>query len=82
MYSISINSNHILNSPNNDNTNLMEEKGDTVIMNLLHNLPHNVYGINPSVYMFTQPVPINKSDFENIFYNFKESVKKNIEFSL
>ena len=41
MYSISINSNHILNSPNNDNTNLMEEKGDTVIMNLLHNLPHN-----------------------------------------
>ena len=47
MYSISINSNHILNSPNNDNTNLMEEKGDTVIMNLLHNLPHNVYGINP-----------------------------------
>jgi len=80
MFSISIIPNYILNSPINNNINLMKEKGDTMIMSLLNNLPHNAYGINPSAYMFAQPVPINKSDFDNMFYNFKESIKKNIEF--
>ena len=80
MCSISIIPNYILNSPINNNINLMEEKGDTLIMSLLNNLLHNAYRINSSAYMFTQPVPINKSDFDNMFYNFKESVKKNIEF--
>ena len=49
-------------------------------MKLLNNLPYNIYEINPSVYMLTQSVPIIKFDFDNIFYIFKESAEKNIEF--
>lgn len=77
MFSTRVDSNSISNIPSND-TILVENKEESEIMDLMRNCPQNEYGLNPPANMFLDHVSLKKSDFDNMFGNFKESIEKNI----
>ena len=77
MFSTSLDSNSISNIPINDAI-LVENKEESVIMDLISNVPQNEYGLNPPSTRFLNHVSLKKSDFDNMFDSLKESIEKNI----